>query len=171
MTTTTPTIVAPMVAEYVQECASTRKMLERVPETELGWKPHEKSYTLGELASHLVQSQIWTKMTVDTEKLEFNSNDFQPFIASTVKELLDTFDANVEDARTAMAGLSDSAAMANWEMWVDGKKVVEMPKVAVLRAFVLNHMIHHRGQLSVYLRMKDVPLPQVYGPTADDTEM
>ena len=171
MSTTTMTIMEPMISEYVQECASTRKMLERVPENEFGWKPHEKSYTLCELASHLVNSQMWATMTVNTEKLEFDSSEFKPFIANNVKELLDTFDANVEEARKAMEGLSDADAMSNWSMWVDGKKMIEMPKVAVLRAFILSHMIHHRGQLSVYLRLKDVPLPQIYGPTADEAQM
>lgn len=171
MTTTTMSMIAPMVAEYVQECASTRKMLERVPEKEMGWKPHEKSYSLGELASHLVDSQMWAAMTVNTDKFEFSQGDYKPFIATSVKQLLDTFDQRVDEARNALEGLSDRAAMANWSMWVDGKKVMEMPKIAVLRAFILNHMIHHRGQLSVYLRLKDVPLPQIYGPTADETQM
>lgn len=171
MTTETASMMGPFVAEYLQECAGTRKMLERVPEAEMGWRPHEKSYTLGELASHIVHSQIWASMTVNTDKLEFNSNDFEPFIANDVAHLLESFDKNVDEARTAMEGLSDADAMSMWSMWVDGKKLIEMPKFAVLRSFIISHMIHHRGQLSVYLRLNDVSLPQVYGPTADETDM
>lgn len=171
MSTTTMSVMESFVAEYVRECANTRKMLERVPEQEFGWKPHEKSFTLGQLASHLVDSQMWGTMTVNTEKLELGQGDYVPFIASSTKELVETFDVKVEEARQALEGLSDSAAMANWSMWKDGKKILEMPKIAVLRDFILKHMIHHRGQLSVYLRMKDVPLPQIYGPTADESQM
>jgi len=161
-------IIDPIMMEFGQEAANTRRMLERVPEEHLDWTPHEKSMSLGRLATHIAENPEWGIAILEQDELAFNMGDYVPRTASTRAELLDTFDANVARMTEAMQGTSDDKLMQPWRLRVDGEVKVELPRIAVLRGMVLNHMIHHRGQLSVYLRLKDVPLPTTYGPSADE---
>ena len=156
-----------IAAEYGQETGLTRRMLERVPEERFGWKPHEKSRTMGELVCHIVGSQVYVKRILEAE--QFNVSEAgQPFEAKAVSVLLEGFDERVTQAQTVMKDVSDEAAMQMWKLLDGGQTIVEMPRIAALRGFVLSHMIHHRGQLSVYLRENGVPLPAIYGPSADE---
>lgn len=160
-----------LIAELQMEAASTRKMLERVPEESSSWKPHEKSMTLGRLAQHLAEIPMWVSVTVDQDELDFAKEKYESKESTTNELLLKTFDENLSSALECLKNASDEKLMGNWTMRSGETVYFSMPKISVLRSFVLSHLIHHRGQLSVYLRMLDVPLPQVYGPTADETAM
>lgn len=158
-----------ILAELQMEAAGTRKMIERVPEKSFDWKPHDKSMTLGRLAYHICENPQWVSVTVDKDEIDFAANDYVPKEAKTTAELLKVFDDSLAEAVECLKNASDEKLMGNWTMRNGETVYFTMPKTAVLRSFVLNHIIHHRGQLSVYLRMLDVPLPQIYGPTADET--
>lgn len=159
-------IIDPMLMEFDHEMGTGRKILEIVPEQHFSFKPHPKSMTMGQLAGHLAEIPGWTTVTLTQDVLEMDGS-YKPARPETVKELLALFDKNVADAKTTMKGIKDDQLMTMWSMKVGGKVVLSMPKIAVLRAFIFSHFIHHRAQLGVYLRLKDVALPQVYGPTAD----
>lgn len=155
-------------AELTQEAAATRKMLERFPAGEADWQPHEKSMTLGKLASHVADVPNWIRWTVTEDELDFGKTDYKQLEASSADELVSAFDKGVAEALDILQNAEDEDLMKNWKLR-DGENIFfEMPRVQVLRAMVMNHLIHHRGQLSVYLRLKDVPLPGVYGPSADE---
>lgn len=160
------TISEALLPEFDQEMANTRKLLECVPAEKFSWKPHEKSMTLGRLASHVAEMPNWALFTIKQDKLELGPAD-KPFNAMSKSELMETADKNAAAAREVIAGASDGHLAQTWELWFSGNKVVSMPRAAVLRNLVMNHMIHHRGQLSVYLRLIDVPIPGMYGPSAD----
>jgi uncharacterized damage-inducible protein DinB len=147
--------------------ATTRRVLERLPDEHLAWKPHEKSMSLGDLATHVVNIPTWAGITVDTAELDMGQ-EFPPPPTGRRAELLEIFDRHVSAARAKIESADDHALMQTWALKMGGQVLLEMPKVAVLRSFVLSHLIHHRGQLSVYLRLKDVPLPPIYGPSADE---
>jgi len=156
-----------LLPEFDQEMANTRKMLERVPEAKYDYKPHEKSMAMGRLASHVAEMALWGKTTLETEVLNIEPG-MQPFMAKSKQELLETFDTNAREARQAIEKTSDADWMKTWTMNFGGKQVMSMPRVAVVRGVVMNHMIHHRAQLSVYLRLNDVEVPGMYGPSADE---
>lgn len=158
-----------LIAELQMEAANTRKMIERVPDKSFDWKPHDKSMTLGRLAYHVCENPQWVSVTVDKDEIDFAANDYVPKEAKTTEELLKVFDDSLAEAVKCLKNASDEKLSGNWTMRNGEQVYFTMPKLAVLRSFVLNHIIHHRGQLSVYLRMLDVPLPQIYGPTADET--
>jgi uncharacterized damage-inducible protein DinB len=153
--------------EFDSEMATTRKVIERVPEPKFDYKPHEKSMSLGQLASHIAEMPGWATMGITMDSLDMAS-DYKPFLAGSTAELLEVFDKNVAGARSSIAGASDETFMKNWSLKSGDKTLMTMPKVAVVRVFMLNHVIHHRGQLSVYLRLNDVPVPSIYGPSADE---
>jgi uncharacterized damage-inducible protein DinB len=158
--------------EFDQEMANTRKLLERVPAAHTGWKPHAKSWAMGDLALHLANLPMWTTVTLKQTELDLNppgGPGFTPPVFTNMTDALKMFDENVTTARAAIAGASDADFMVPWTLKNGGKAVFSLPRVVVFRSFVMNHMIHHRGQLTVYLRLKDVPLPSIYGPSADDT--
>lgn len=156
----------PMMAELQQEATTTRRMLERVPSDSLGWQPHEKSMTLGRLAAHIANLPGLFITTLSQD--EFDRSDFKSPAAETVSSIMETFDRNISDSLGLLRTLPDERWLAPWR-YRNGEHVIfEMPRLAVLRFIALNHLIHHRGQLSVYLRLLDVPLPSVYGPTADE---
>jgi uncharacterized damage-inducible protein DinB len=157
-----------ILAEFEQECQATRRLLECVPEDQFDWQPHEKSMSLGALASHIAENPTWAKGTLETEVMNMDEMGYTPYAAASSAELLDTFDKAVALAVEAMTGQSDENLAVIWSMVMGGQTVMEMPRIAVLRSMILNHMIHHRGQLTVYLRLKNVALPSVYGPTADE---
>ncbi|MCB0729000.1 MAG: hypothetical protein KDD00_16155 [Ignavibacteriae bacterium] len=160
-----------LIAELQQEAAATRKMLERVPEKSNSWKPHEKSMDLGRLSQHISEIPMWVPETVDKDELDFAKEEYTPKGGSTNEELLKNFDLNLANAIECLKNASDEKLMGNWTMRNGEKVYFTMPKIAVLRGFVMSHLIHHRGQLSVYMRMLDIPLPSVYGPTADEPDM
>lgn len=158
----------PIIAELQMEAANTRKMIERVPEKSFGWKPHDKSMTLGRLAYHICENPEWVNVTVDKDEIDFAAKEYVQKEAKSTEELLKVFDASLAEAVECLKNASDEKLLGNWTMRNGEQVYFTMPKLAVLRSFVLNHIIHHRGQLSVYLRMLDIPLPQIYGPTADE---
>jgi len=162
------TVAQAMTAEFQEEAASTRKMLERVPEEKLAWKPHEKSMSLGKLASHIAESPSWVASVVDAEELDFANSDYKPFVGSSTAEILEAFDKHAAGFAEAMKGKSDEEMLVEWSMKSGDQVIAQLPRVAAVRGFIMSHTYHHRGQLSVYLRMLDVPVPGVYGPTADD---
>ena len=160
-----------LLPEFDQEMANTRKVLERVPEGKGDWKPHAKSSTFGALTAHLANMPDWAGLTMQTDSFDYAPPGAPPYVTPTFasnKELLAAFDKSVTQARAALAAADDSAMMAPWTLMAGGKTLMTMPKVAVIRTFVMNHTIHHRAQLGVYLRLNDVPVPGMYGPTADE---
>jgi uncharacterized damage-inducible protein DinB len=159
---------APIAAELKQESISTRKMLERIPEQSFGWKPHEKSMTLGRLAGHVAELPGLFVPAMELDELDFASSDYKPFQPTTVAEVLDAFDKNIREAIALVEKQSDEHLLKKWRMRSGDHVILELPRIAAARSMALNHMIHHRGQLSVYLRLLNVPLPSVYGPTADE---
>lgn len=167
-------IAQSMLPEFDQEMASTRKTLERVPGERFDWRPHEKSYTLGELTTHLANLVTWGSMSIEQDSYDMTPKDGESprtRPVASVAEALEKFDENVAATRAALAGASDATLMSPWSLVMNGEALFTMPKVAVMRSFVMNHMIHHRAQLSVYLRLNDVPVPAIYGPSADESGM
>ena|ERR1041385_3208958 len=156
-----------LLPEFDHEMENTRKILDCVPEDKFAWKPHAKSMTLGRLASHVAEMPQWSLFTINQDKLELTP-DMKPFNAATKAELMGTLDKNAAAAREAIAGASDEHLGKIWTLIYAGQPVFAMPRAAVLRSMVMSHMIHHRGQLSVYLRLNDVPIPGMYGPSADN---
>ena len=162
------TIGQMIAAELNQEAVATRKMLERVPNDKLSWQPHEKSMTLGRLAGHIVEMVNWTDATISQDELDFATADYKPKEYTDSAELAADLDRNVSNAVEILNSISDEAMMQNWRLRNGEQVYFELPKAAVMRTMVMNHIIHHRGQLSVFLRLLDVPLPPVYGPSADE---
>jgi uncharacterized damage-inducible protein DinB len=163
-----------ILPEFDQEMANTRKTLERVPEDKFDWKPHEKSFAMGGLATHVANLPSWAIITLNQDEFDMEPPGAEPFKmpeAKSRQELLDMFDKNVADARAAIAGASDERMFSPWSLLKGGNTLMTLPKIAVLRSFVMNHIIHHRAQLGVYLRLNDVPVPSIYGPSADEGAM
>ncbi|MBS1518137.1 MAG: DinB family protein [Bacteroidetes bacterium] len=165
------TLSESLLAEFQREAQLTRKMLERLPDGKFDYKPHDKSMSLGKLSSHIADIPNWVGVTIETEELDFADFEYKPFEANTRDELLKAFDGFVANAVEVFKRNDDEKLMGNWTMKNGDQVYFTMPKAAVLREFVFNHNTHHRGQLSVYLRMNDVPLPSIYGPTADEGSM
>lgn len=155
----------PLLSEIKHEAETTRRMLERVPMPSLDWKPHEKSRTLGEIAAHIANLPGVFIATMDRD--EFDRHDYESS-TKTLADIVKTFDLNIVASLRVVEGLSDEILLSIWKYRYGEKVIFEMPRLAVIRAMALNHLIHHRGQLSVYLRLLDVPLPGLYGPTADE---
>ena len=160
------TISETLLPEFDQEMTNTRATLECVPEDKFSWKPHEKSMTMGRLASHVAEMPQWAAITINQEKLELTPGT-KPFSAATKKELMNAFSANIAAAREAIAGASDADLSKVWSLIYGGKTVLSMPLAGILRTMVMSHLIHHRAQLGVYLRLNDIPIPGMYGPSAD----
>lgn len=160
-----------LLPEFDHEMASTRKTLERVPEDRSEWRPHPKSFTMLALASHVATIPYYVPYTFKSESLDVAPVDGPPMRPPELKtraELLASFDQGVAEAREALTAALDEAMLQPWTLLSGGKTIFTMPRVAVLRAMVLNHLIHHRAQLGVYLRLCDVPVPSIYGPSADE---
>jgi len=164
-----------MLPEFDIEMSHTRKLLALVPEDKLDWQAHEKSYTLRGIATHLANLPSWTMVTISNDEFDMAPKEPDPSMnvppVESVAEALKNFDENVATAHATIEGASDDTMMGGWTLLSGGEKVFTMPKVAVMRSFVMSHMIHHRAQLGVYLRMCDVPLPAIYGPSADEAPM
>jgi uncharacterized damage-inducible protein DinB len=167
------TIGQSMLAEFDQEMQNTRKVLERLPDDKWGWKPHEKSGTVGWLAGHIATLPGWTTMTIKTEELDYapvGGPPYEPPKIENRKDALANFDKECAEARAALAGVSDPEVLKGWKLLAGGKEIFTMPRVACIRGYVMNHLIHHRAQLGVYYRLLGIPVPGVYGPSADEKE-
>jgi uncharacterized damage-inducible protein DinB len=167
-------ITQALLPEYDQEIAKTRTALERIPEDKLGWKPHEKSMTLGGLATHMAQIPMWGSMTLTTTELDIQPPGAPPFVPEVFAsrtEVLAKFDEHAAGTRKALEAASDDDWMQTWTLLKTGVVAFAMPRAAVFRGMIMNHLVHHRGQLSVYLRLNDIPVPSIYGPSADESGM
>lgn len=156
-----------LLPEFDHEMATTRRILERVPEDKLGWKPHEKSMTMARLATHVATLAGFTEGIVGMDSFDVKNAPPSPELKSR-QEILGAFDKATAAARKVIAGATDEQLMKPWSLQADGKTIFTQPRTGVLRSFMMNHSIHHRGQLSVYLRLNNVPVPSIYGPSADE---
>jgi len=160
-----------LIGEFDHEMANTRRTLERVPDVKWDWKPHEKSGTLGWLAGHVGTVPEWIAMTIKTEELDYapvGGPTYQPPKITNRAELLAAFEKGSAEARAALASVSDQDIVKNWKLLAGGKEIFTLPRVACIRGMCMNHMIHHRAQLTVYYRLVGVPVPGLYGPSADE---
>ncbi len=160
-----------MLAEYDYEMQSTRKLLEALPDQLTDYKPHPKSMELPNLAGHVAQLPSWAHATITMDGLNINMSEWVPFRPKTKKEVLDEFDKSSKMGREAIATVNEEDLGKKWTFSMDGKEVFSLPRGAVLRSTVMNHLIHHRAQLGVYLRMLDRAIPGMYGPSADEMPM
>lgn len=160
----------PLIAELQQEAAKTRKILERVPVERGEWKPHNKSMKLGKLAMHVAEITGWVSMTMLTDELDLTQFDYKLKAPETQEELLAKHDEHVMQAVAVLEGCSDADFDRMWTMRRGETVYFTMPKHAALRMFAYSHLFHHRAQLGVYLRLLDIPIPGMYGPTADELE-
>jgi uncharacterized damage-inducible protein DinB len=162
------------LSELEGEIVATRRVLENVPEGRADWKPHPKSMPLGYLSALVARMPAWVGMTILQDELDLQPEDgrrssYTPTSLGNRKELLQLFDESVKEAREALSGTTDEHLMTSWRLLVAGKVVLEQPRHAVLRSSVFNHLAHHRGQLTVYMRLNDAIVPAIYGPSADDS--
>ena len=158
-----------LLKEFEHEAQTTRKHLERLPNEKLAWRPHEKSFTAAGLASHITESLGWTAVVFNEDEFNFNPSTYKPYIAESVADLLQTFDDNIAKSKQALAAVTEDTLEQPWSLKIMGRVQFERPRAEVFRDFVLSHVIHHRGQFSVYLRLLDVPVPGSYGPSADES--
>src|ERR1700680_882521 len=163
-----------LLPEFDHEMANPRKTLERVPDGKFDWKPHTKSMAMGALAVHVASIPQWAGMTLNTPQFDVRpvgGPEARAPELHTRAEILSHFDKSTAEARAALAAASDESLMTPWSLLAAGKPIFTMPRVAVIRSMIMNHMIHHRAQLGVYLRLNDVPVPGLYGPSADEPNM
>ncbi|MCA9265162.1 MAG: DUF664 domain-containing protein [Planctomycetales bacterium] len=161
-----------MLAEYDMEMASTRKVLERVPDDKFSWRIHDKSNTIGWVANHLADIPSWVSMAVDTDELDVEPEPGKKYESpneSTTAAILALFDRNVAAGRKCLETVEDQKLFESWRLLQGGQELMQMPRLVVIRTWVLNHTIHHRAHLCVYLRVNDIPVPGLYGPSADDS--
>lgn len=163
-------IAQSLLGEFDQEMANTRKTLERIPENKLDYQPDPKSMSMGKLASHIAEMCGWLPSMMEGPELDIPA-DFKPFVATSRKQLLDTFDKNVAASRAALAAAGDQALMQDWSLKFAGNAMFTMPRIVVYRTMTMNHVIHHRAQLTVYYRLNGVPVPALYGPSADEGQL
>lgn len=161
-------MISALTGEFKQEAANTRKLLERVPQEHFSWKPHEKSMTLLRLALHVVEMTRWATITLQQIELDFSKDYPKSPEIKTTSDLLLFFDQLKNEAIAALENTREETLVENWTLKNGEHVFFTMPKAVVLRSMVFNHIIHHRGQLTVYLRMLDVPIPGLYGPSADE---
>jgi len=157
-----------LLPEFDHEMANTRRVLERVPTDKLEWRPHGKSGTFAWLAGHVANIPTWTGITLNNDGLDMAAPSPRPAAIISREQLLAVFDKNVSDARAALIEASDERMMQPWSLRQGQQTFFTMPKAAVLRTWVMNHSIHHRAQLIVYLRLNNIPVPGMYGPSADE---
>jgi uncharacterized damage-inducible protein DinB len=162
-------LIDSLLPEFDREMGLTRRALERTPDGQFEWRPHPTSVTLGRLAEHLTEMPMWATRTLDQSELEASAQrppEYKP--PTTRAAVLAQFDASYRAARQQLVNKTDAEFAAPWTLKNGGKEVFTAPKAMVMRNFVLNHMIHHRGQLMVYFRMLGVPVPSIYGPSGDE---
>jgi len=167
------TIGQSMLSEFDEEMKNTRKVLERVDDKQWAWKPHAKSGSVGWLASHIATMPGWITMTLQTEELDYapvNGPAYEGPKIENRQQLLAELDKGVAEARAALAKAGDADILKDWTLLAGGQKIFTLPRVACIRGMVLNHIIHHRAQLTVYYRLLGIPVPGLYGPSADETE-
>jgi uncharacterized damage-inducible protein DinB len=167
-------IAQSLIPEFDHEMAGARTMLERLPEDKLEFKPDPKSMSLGRLAGHIAEMPGWGSSALNMDSLDMNPGGkpgFEALVAKSRQQVLAAFDKNVSDARAALATASDAHLMMEWKLLSNGVTLMAMPRLTVVRTFVMNHVIHHRAQLGVYYRMNGIPLPALYGPSADEGQM
>lgn len=164
------TLSETLLPEFDREMASTRKTIERVPDEKLDWRAHPKSMSLRDITTHLANIPTWAVHGINLRELDVAPGGVavRPDPVGSTREAVETFDRNVAEARAALAGADDAKLAEDWTLVHNGQSIFTMPKGAVLRSFVLSHMIHHRAQLGVFLRLNDVAVPSVYGPSADE---
>lgn len=160
-------LAASLIGEIQHENNATLAYFEAIPDDQLEFKVHEKSFTIMQCASHIVETFTWTPAMVDLDDFTLDMENYQPFVASSKQELIDALKKNLEEAIAKIQTVSDEDMMKTWTMTVGGNKVMELPRIAVLKSMLVSHQIHHRGQLSVYLRLAGASVPSAYGPTAD----
>lgn len=160
-------IAQALLPEFDHEMTTTRRMLERFPEDKVEWRPHDTCMTLGRLAGHVAEIPRWIVPTIAQDELTLDPN-YAPYVVKSRAEALKRFDEDVKAARETIAGAKDEAFMKPWSLVVGGKPVFTLPKAAVVRTFVMSHMIHHRGQLAAFYRIAGVPVPSIYGPSKDE---
>lgn len=160
-----------LLPEFDNEMANTRKTLERVPDDKFTWKPHEKSFPMGGLATHLANLPSWGSLILSSDSFDVapGGNPVKTPELNSTSAVLKQFDENTAATRSAIEAASDEDLFRTWTLQSNGKGLMTLPKIAVLRGFVMNHMIHHRAQLGVYLRLNDIPVPSIYGPSADES--
>jgi uncharacterized damage-inducible protein DinB len=167
------TLSEALLPEFDQEMATTRKFLARVPENQLAWKPHEKSGTMGWLAGHLARLPDWAVITIRDTGWDMAPDGVPnepPPLPKSSQEALEWFDGNVRAAREAIQGASDLDLAGPWSLLYNRRVMFTMPRSVCLRTWVMNHVVHHRAQLGIYLRLNNVPVPATYGPSADEAE-
>ncbi len=160
-----------LLPEFDREMTTTRRHLERAPEDKFGWRPHEKSGTLGWLAGHIANIPGWAVEGLTKDSVDLAPGGVHvapPAPPETREALLQLFDKNIAAARAAIASVEDARLSQSWSLLMDGRPMLTMPRLGVLRSFVMNHIIHHRAQFGVYLRLNAIPVPASYGPSADE---
>jgi uncharacterized damage-inducible protein DinB len=158
-----------LLPEFDHETSMTRLVLARVPEAAFGWRPHPKSFDMAGLASHLAQLPRWGTSILTRDFYDLATSGPRTPSLPNVAEILATFDRHVREVRAALVEMTEGQLLQPWALRRGDKLVLSVPKISAIRGFVIRHMVHHRGQLTVYLRMNDVPLPPLYGTTADET--
>ena len=161
-------MLEPMLSEFREEAKITRRVLDRVPADKLAWRPHPKSMSLGQLALHIASIPGRTSKLAQLEEFDASQAAFDPLAAADLKQIHAAFDQSVRSAEECLGSMTDEAAVGNWRLTFRGKEVFTQPRAEVLRSVMLNHWYHHRGQLSVYLRLLEVPVPVIYGRSADE---
>jgi uncharacterized damage-inducible protein DinB len=161
-------MLEPMLSEFREEAAVTRRVLDRVPADKLSWRPHPKSMSLGQLAFHVASIPGALSKLAQLEEFDAAQANFTPPLPTDLKEIHAALDQSIRSAEECLGGMSEEAALGNWRLTFRGKEVFTKPRVGVLRSIMLNHWYHHRGQLSVYLRLLEVPVPVIYGRSADE---
>ena len=162
-------LIDSLLPEFDREMGQTRKVLDRVPDGQFDWRPHPTSVTLGRLAEHLAEMPLWATTTMAQSELDMLTARPVGYTSpGTRAEVLAMFDGNLKTGRTNLVNKTDGEFDAPWKLKAGGKEVFTMPKASVMRFFVLNHMVHHRGQMAVYLRMLGVRIPSIYGPSGDE---
>ncbi len=160
-----------LLPELEQEYAGSRRVLERIPYDKVEWQPHPRSFSIGKLAKHVADMPSWMKMTIEKDKVDLESFDRAEMykLPATHADLLAMFDRNVAEAKASLAAASDAQLMGAWSLCSGEVTHFTLPRIAAIRSFILNHNVHHRAQLTVYLRLLDVPVPGLYGPSADES--
>jgi uncharacterized damage-inducible protein DinB len=162
------TLADALRSEFAHEVGSTRRQLERLPDDRLTWRPHPKSYTAGMLGSHLVECLGWLDAVFDADAFDMDPAAYWSFQAASTADLLDAFDRRAAAGRERLLDVTDADLLRTWRFSLRGRLRREIPRIQAYHAFVLHHLIHHRGQLTVYLRLLGIPVPGAYGPTADE---
>ena len=159
-------LVDSILMELEQEAQTTKRVLDRIPDNKLAWRPHPKSYSLGQLALHIASAPGNVAALAAQDTVE--APNFSQAEAKNRQEVLDTFSKSLESAKGTLKNMDDARLAAPWTLTKNGKVIMSVPRIGFLRSVLMNHVYHHRGQLSVYLRMLDVPVPSIYGPSADE---